>query len=378
MFSHDVYGGPGDDNTGPEELFTYGHTPGEQIALAELRGLDFLAITDHNRVESLHAPDYRSDSLVLVPGYEHSLPDSDHSGVFLPSRDLLPGVIPHDAGTEAWLREIHERGGMAVVNHPFYGNRDDGDALAWDIGVADTLRFDAAEVWNSMWLTRHDTTPVYEPDNHLALQWWERTFAPARRGAVLGGSDNHWKLLDPTAGVGQPTTWVYAPERSPAGLIAGVQAGRTTVSWQPPALGGPRLDLDVVEQWSGRAAMLGGSVRGDGPVLAVVNVSGGAGQRLRLVSGGEVVHESTVSPLAARVEVPLVLPAGGWLRAELLLDERYALTAMTSCVYADGRAPARFRREPSRGRPVTYDGEAFAALPSPAGVAGLPACSCAH
>jgi predicted metal-dependent phosphoesterase TrpH len=378
IYSHDVWSGPDDDNTGDEDFYSYGHTPGEQIALAELRGLDFLAITDHNRVASLHAPDYRSDALVLVPGYEHSLPQSDHSGVFLPDVALLPDVIPHDAGTTAWLQEIHDRGGMAVVNHPFYGNRDKGDALAWDKTVAESVLFDAVEVWNSAWLTRHDTVPFYEPDNHLAVQWWERTFAPARTGPAVGGSDNHWKTLDGSAGVGQPTTWVYAPERSAAGVIAGVQAGRTTVSWQPPALGGPQLMLDVVEEWTGKAAMIGGSVRGEGPLLAVVTVLRGAGQRLRLVSGGEVVHSSTVGPLASRVEVPLVLPAGGSLRAELLLSEKYALTALTSCVYADGLAPVHVRQEPTRGEPVTYDSAAFAALPPPPGAAGLPSCSCAH
>ena len=170
---------------------------------------------------------------------------------------------------------------------------------------------------------------------------------------------------------------MYATDRTPAGILAGVRAGRTTISWQPPALGGAQLLLDVVEEWSGKAAMVGGSVHGDGPVLAVVTVAGAApGQRLRLVSGGQVVHEQAVSPLAPRAEVPLVLPAGGWLRAELLLDERYTLTALTSCVYADGRAPAAVRREPTSGRPVTYDG--FAALPVPAGAQDLPACSCAH
>lgn len=372
VYSHDVWSGPEDDNTGYEEFYTHGHTPGEQIALATLRGLDFLAITDHNRVESIHAPDYASPSLTLVPGYEHSLPGSDHAGVFMPSRDLLPDVIPASAGTAAWLDEIHARGGMAICNHPFYGNENDGDALAWDQSTADTQRFDAVEVWNSMWLTRHEVTPVYEPDNHLAVRWWDTTF----RGAATGASDNHWKTLDPTAGVGQPTTWVYAPYDSAAGVIAGVQAGRTTISWQPPALGGPFVTLDVVEDWSGRAAMVGGSVRGDGQHLAVVTTKNALGMTLRLVANGtEVVHESRVT--ASRTEVPLVLPSGGRLRAELLLEERYVLTALTSPVYADGRAPAKARREPTRGTPLTYDGSGFAALPAPALHPSM-SCTCAH
>jgi hypothetical protein len=372
VYSHDVWSGPDDDNTGPEELYTHGHTPGEQIALATVRGLDFLAITDHNRVESIHAPDYVSSSLTLVPGYEHSLPGSDHAGVFVASRDLLPDVIPASNGTGAWLDEIHARGGMAICNHPFYGNKNDGDALAWDQSLADTQRFDAVEVWNSMWLTRHEVTPVYEPDNHLAVRWWDTTL----RCAATGASDNHWKTLDPTAGVGQPTTWVYAPANTPAGVIAGVQAGRTTISWQPPALGGPFLTLDVVEDWSGRAAMVGGSVRGDGQLLAVVTTRNALGMTLRLVANGtEVVHSSRVT--ASRTEVPLVLPHGGRLRAELLLEERYALTALTSPIHADGRAPAKARREPTRGEPLTYDGSGFATLPAPALHPSM-SCTCAH
>ena len=381
-YSHDVWGGPSDDNTGPEEFYTHGHTPAEQIALAELRGLDFLAITDHNRVESLRDPGYASSRLTLLPGYEHSHPGSDHCGVFLPSLDALPDVIAAPSGIGPWLDEVHARGGMAVINHPFSSNAEDGDAIAWDVPTAESLRFDAVEVWNTMWLTRYDTVAPADADNGLAVRWWESTFAPARRGPALGASDNHWKLLDAVAGVGQPTTWVYAPDRSPAGIIAGVQAGRTTISWQPPTHGGPRLLLDVVEDWSGRAAMIGGSVHGDGQLLAVVTADNAVGQVLRLVSGGfggsEVVHESRILVPGQRVEVPVVLPEGGWLRAELLLQERYALTALTSCVYADGRAPMPARREISRGRPVTYDGFGLAGLPAPAGVQGLPTCSCTH
>lgn len=296
----------------------------------------------------------------------------------MPSAALLPSVISSAGGTQTWLHEIHARGGMAVINHPFYGNPLAGEALAWDQSLTDTLQFDAVEVWNTMWLTRHDVLPNYDPDNYLAVQWWERTFGPARRGPALGASDNHWKLLDGVAAVGQPTTWVYATDRSAAGVIAGVQAGRTSVSWQPPGRGGPRLLLDVVEQWSERATMIGGSVHGEGPLLAVVTVDGAAGQRLRLISGGNVVHQSIVTGPTHRAEIPVVLPVGGWLRAELLLEERLALTALTSCIYADGRAPAKVRREPTPGRPVTYDGTGFATLPLPPGAPGLPACSCAH
>src|SRR5438876_12422065 len=56
VYSHDVWGGPNDDNTGIDEAYTFGWMPGDQIQIAELRGLDFLAITDHNDVRALTDP----------------------------------------------------------------------------------------------------------------------------------------------------------------------------------------------------------------------------------------------------------------------------------------------------------------------------------
>jgi hypothetical protein len=93
--------------------------------------------------------------------------------------------------------------------------------------------------------------------------------AAARRSAAATTTGS---CSTASPGVGQPTTWVYAADRSPPGSSRACRPAGTTVSWQPPALGGPRLVLDVVEEWSGRAAMLGGTVprrrpaagRGDG------------------------------------------------------------------------------------------------------------------
>src|SRR3954464_480585 len=128
VLSHDVYGGPGDDNTGPDEAYTLGWTAGEQIQNAELRGLDFLAITDHNRTDALRLPEYRSDKLVLLPGYEHSL-SGGHSGVFVPDRASLADIVREaggatgfagDAAVQRYLDAVHAMGGIAVLNHPFY------------------------------------------------------------------------------------------------------------------------------------------------------------------------------------------------------------------------------------------------------------------
>lgn len=394
VYSPDVWGGPDDDNTAPTSAYSYGHTPAQQIANAEARELDFLAITDHDGVRALRDPGYRSSKLVLVPGYEHSLsaPIIAHAGVFMPTVDLLPGVLRDasgssgfvgNGGTRRFLEVVHERGGLAVLNHPYYGNPTGGDARTWPRGLQESQGFDAVEVWNTMWLTQHDVFPIYDPDNPLALQWWEQGFARLRRAAV-GGSDNHYRSLDAIAGVGQPTTWVYAAARTAEAVLEGVRAGRTTVSWQPPGLGGPRLDLRATESWrGGRSSAIGGTAAAEGRLDVAVRVLRGEGQVLRLISTGRVVWQGRVNDADATIEVPVVLPFGGWLRAELLLDERYLLTALTSVIAAVGRAPLHARRSPTAGRPVTYDGSGdvtslpgVAAVLAQADVAALPRCSC--
>src|SRR3954453_9554010 len=72
-YSHDSYGGPTDDNTGPEDGFTLGPTVTDDFAIARSRGLDFLAITDHNDVRSQSDPGFGSSGVLGIPAYENSL-----------------------------------------------------------------------------------------------------------------------------------------------------------------------------------------------------------------------------------------------------------------------------------------------------------------
>src|SRR4051794_41837632 len=57
-YSHDSYGGPGDDNTGPDEAYTLGHTVTDDFAIAARRGLDYMAITDPNDIPSPSDPGF--------------------------------------------------------------------------------------------------------------------------------------------------------------------------------------------------------------------------------------------------------------------------------------------------------------------------------
>jgi predicted metal-dependent phosphoesterase TrpH len=364
VLSHDVWAGPDDDNTGTDEAYTWGWTGGEQIAIAESRGLDFLALTDHNRTDVLREPDYRSSLLTLIPGYEHSLAGG-HAGVFVPSAESLGDVVRDGAGGTGFsgaegladfLARVHGQDGIVVLNHPFYKRGSATAPPTWSYDVAASLGVDAVEVWNSVWFNRSEISPQIAYDDPAALPWWEQQFLPERRMPLVGGSDNHWRVLTGIAGVGQPTTWVLAADRSVGAVLAAIRAGRTTVSAQPPAMGGARLEPTVVEDWTGGgAADVGDAVKALGPLVVRTRVRNGTGLTLRLISTGQVVASSPVTGPDVVVEQPVVLPENGWLRLELVAaNPGTSMLAMTSPVYTAGKAPAPVRREPSTGPAASY------------------------
>jgi len=146
-------------------------------------------------------------------------------------------------------------------------------------------------------------------------------------------------------GVGQPTTWVFARERTPGGILEGIRAGRTFISHQPPNLAGPRLFLE------GDGTMVGDEVA-PGTRLRV-RIEGGTGTFLRVIgTGSEPLGEPVQVTGPAFVHEFDAPAAPGWVRAELfapdLAAERQALcdgpdttycrnmlgvTAMTSAMY---------------------------------------------
>lgn len=389
VYSHDVWGGPGDDNTGPDEFYTHGFTVPEQIQIAESRGLNFLAITDHNRVKSVHDPGYRSDSLVLVPGYEHSL-SGGHAGVFVPSVEALDALFTHTgsgdgsgrgfAGDEIsqFLTHVSDHGGISVVNHPFANGSRDG--MDWSRTLEHTHRFDAIEAWNSAWVNRGELMPQVETDSDLAVQWWEQHFA--RTHGIVGGSDNHWKILAGVAGIGQPTTWVYARDRSAGAVIEAVAKGRTFVSSQPPLMGGSQAFLTAGA--TGEAPeMVGGKVHAGVPLQVRVAVTNASGSVVRIISNGSVI--GTARALAPNDEVAfdgIVLDKNATLRAEVYDHEGMLMRVVTSAIRAVGNGGL----PPTAGTPVSYAVLGAPSMATPQAAAamaearrlGLPTCDCAH
>jgi len=167
-------------------------------------GLDALAVTDHDEIDaSLDAAGRAEEyDLIGIPGME--VTSAAGHVLAIGVTEAVPTGLPFDETLDA----IHERGGIAVVPHPFQESRS---GVAANISRADLASADAIEVYNSRLLTGR------------ANRQAER-FARDRGLPMTAGSDAHIAEM-----VGQAVTRVDAAERSVDGILDAIREGRTSV-----------------------------------------------------------------------------------------------------------------------------------------------------
>ena len=210
----------------------------ELACVAVSRGLDYLAVTDHNTVS--HHPELPGvgarAGIVLVPGQEVTT-DLGHANVFGPT-----GWVDFRRPSADWAAFAEANGGLMSINHPLSGD------CAWrrEIPVESRPRF--VEIWHSSWWDRRWGAPL-----SWASLWRDDVVA-------LGGSDYHdpdqHKLL------GEPTTWVLAADDDVLGALA---AGRTSVSAGREAPVLLRIEDDLIALGADGTVM----IRPDGGRVAV-------------------------------------------------------------------------------------------------------------
>jgi len=127
------------------------HSPDSLAAVSEMlisaakRGLDGVAITDHNSfdgaieamrvVKKLARKGKLPPAFFVIPGEEIGSSDGHIIGIFLTDE------IPAGRSAEWTIREIHRQGGIAIAAHPL---------LPRSLGkLANTLQFDAVETENA-------------------------------------------------------------------------------------------------------------------------------------------------------------------------------------------------------------------------------------
>ena len=90
-------------------------SPKEMVDAALKKGVDCLAITDHNEIKgALEAMEYaRGKPILIIPGIEVKSKAGDILGLNIGEK------IPNKLSAKETIREIKEVGGLAVIPHPF-------------------------------------------------------------------------------------------------------------------------------------------------------------------------------------------------------------------------------------------------------------------
>jgi len=287
------------------------------VRAAHERGLEFLAITEHNTVS--HLAEYAgcaSPSLLLIPGEEITT----YYG------HLNAWGITHWHDFRARDAEEMQRiidhcraaGAVTSINHP----KDKGPS--WRFGPL--ARYDCIEAWQAYWFA----------GNYQSLSFWDERLRQGRRVTAVGGSDCHQAApgKDPSPVVlGAPTTWVYAEELSVRGILDGIRAGHVFVSSDP--ISGPRLN--VAAHHGGRRVMAGDeiSVPEGAEVTLSVEVSGGEGMMVRLVTGIGEIARTEIERNDFAFSHTLSVNGPGYVRAEVIAPPEADLRAQPDALWVE-------------------------------------------
>jgi hypothetical protein len=195
------------------------------VDAAARRGLDFIAVTDHNATSQYNAmrelqPYF--DKLLLIPGREvttfqghiNYLGTTDYVDFRLGSKQV-PDV-------NTLLRSAVRHGGIVSINHPADPSGEACMGCGWTPATKVDMRlFTAVEAVNG----------GSERYGISDIPFWNRQLDKGCRLTGVGGSDNHRPLqpLEQIGSVGSPTTVVYAADLSVPAILDGIRAGHVFV-----------------------------------------------------------------------------------------------------------------------------------------------------
>ncbi len=275
----------------------------ETLETAVARGLDFVAITEHNTT-SAHAAMREAaayfDRLLLIPGREITS-FYGHFNIFGVTEPIDYRITPGGPLTFNSIADrVHALGGLVSINHPGLPSGEACMGCGWTMPDADLARVDAIEVVNG----GAARLPGGIDGPLSGTRRWLEILASGRGVTAVGGSDNHDALQPATmlGSIGRPTTVVRAAGLNEAAILAGIRSGRVFIDMEGSA--GSMLDMRVSNGET--SAAMGSALRaaaGD-PIIAHVEVRAAPGGRLDLMAGDAVIASVAIDG-ARDVDVPI-------------------------------------------------------------------------
>jgi len=346
-----------------EAPYTVGFTPAQRLQEAQQRGLNFVALTDHNNVVNQTDPDAlafqaANPGFVWLPAYENSQPghvqmlgarscygnDGAITGSLIECDQQVADKSA--AGETALANGLRAAGGVFQINHP-----SDGNWLRNYPGYP--VVPDNVEVWNEPWFYQNPAPASNDDD--FAMHWYDGFLQRGYHVGITGGSDSHWVTTDSVQGIGDPTTWVFVRSLTVQGVLDGLRAHRTFVSALPPLEHGPQLYLEADHNGDGVYEAIAGSETSPRSSFRVRTVNAAPGSTLRIVTD----QGSVDVPLGAGSTYDFRLGSGGIPAGSTFVR--------TQLFGADGQAARQQGCDPLVGTQTSYcrDVLAMEAVSSP-------------
>jgi hypothetical protein len=297
-----------------------GCQPWEVVEAARARGLDFLAITDHNTMS--HHADLATlqeslDDVLLLRGQELTT-FRGHANVFGTSTFVDFRLGYKGRTMDRIVDDVRDTGGLLSINHPARDTGDRCTGCGWDAPGTPWDRIESLEVVNG--------ATVEGPN--AGLPFWYARLNEGHHITAIGGSDDHAGRSE-QGHIGSPATVVFARNLSEAAILDGIRAGQAYVRTRGPE--GP--GLEVVATSAGQRVAMGGTLAAtpDVTVALDVHVTRAVGQTLQVVRNGVLIGSVPVRGPDERLTQTVALTTRQWVH--LLLRDARGLTAIANPVY---------------------------------------------
>lgn len=191
------------------------------VEAAAKRGLNFIAISDHNADSQYN--DMRElqpyfDKVLLIPGREITT-FNGHFNIWGTTRYVNYRVnTPHSPSVNTIFRAAHKLGALVSINHPEAPSGEQCMGCGWtENPPANMSLVNSIEVMNGN-----------GGNGFLSgVRFWQDQLRKGYRLTAVGGSDNHhgnWPASK-EGSVGSPTTVVHAANLSVAAILNGIREG---------------------------------------------------------------------------------------------------------------------------------------------------------
>jgi hypothetical protein len=293
------------------------------------RGLDFIAITDHNANSQYEAERELQpyfDHLLLIPGREMTT-FYGHFNIFGVTQFVDYRVIPGVLDLNSVLRDVRAKGGIASVSHAEAPVGEACMGCRWEPNAGtDMGLFTAVEVINGGQIM------------FSSAKYWDNQLREGHRLAAIGGSDSHnaTNPPGPPGSIGWPTTVVEADELSVTAILNGVRTGRTFVD----LTASHDKQVDFEAESGSEHARMGETLRAasEASIHLRIHTAACTGSVVHLLLDGEPVTTAPPIPVnEASDPVEFTLNAGvgrHWLRVEVR-EKNGSLQLMSSPIYVN-------------------------------------------